>query len=68
MAISKLQFEEAEISAHLYSTISLLREYNKKVDEYTYIRDLIAKDREEKLQRLEEIKREIKRELNRGGE
>ena len=64
MAISKLQYEEAEIRAHLANTIDILKEYNKKVDEYTYIRDLIVKDREEKRQRLEEIKRE----LNRGGE
>ena len=64
MAISKLQYEEAEIREHLYKTKNILIEYNKKVDEYTYIRDLIVKDREEKLQRLEEIKRE----LNRGGE
>lgn len=64
MAISKLQYEYAEIKAYLDNNISLLREYNKKVDEYTYIRDLIVKDREEKRQRLEEIKREI----NRGGE
>ena len=63
MAISKLQYEEAEIREHLDNTRSLLREYNKKVDEYTYIRDLIVKDREEKRQRLEEIKRV----LNRGG-
>lgn len=64
MAISKLQYEEAKIRAHLANTIDILIEYNKKVDEYTYIRDLIVKDREEKRQRLEEIKRE----LNRGGE
>lgn len=64
MAIGKLQYEEAEIRDHLGNTTSLLRKYNKKVEEYTYIRDLIAKDREEKKQRLEEIKRE----LNRGGE
>jgi len=64
MAISKLQYEEAAIREYLDNTISLLREYNKKAKEYTYIRDLIAKDREEKRQRLEEIKREI----NRGGE
>lgn len=64
MAISKLQYEEAEIRAHLDNTISLLKEYNKKADDYTYIRNLIVKDREEKRQRLEEIKRE----LNRGGE
>lgn len=64
MAISKLQYEEAEIRAHLSNTIDMLREYNDKVNEYTYIRDLIVKDREEKRQRLEEIKREI----NRGGE
>lgn len=64
MAISKLQYEEAKIREYLDNNISLLREYNKKVDEYTYIRDLLYKDREEKRQRLEEIKREI----NRGGE
>lgn len=64
MAISKLQYEEAEIRDHLANTIDILIEYNKKVDEYTYIRDLIVKDREEKRQRLEEIKREF----NRGGE
>ena len=61
MAISKLQYEYAEISAHLANTIDILIDYNKKVDEYTYIRDLIVKDREEKRQRLEEIKREINR-------
>lgn len=64
MAISKLQYEEAEIRAHLDNTRILLKEYNKGVDAYTYIRDLIVKDREEKRQRLEEIKRE----LNRGGD
>ena len=64
MAISLLQYKEAEIRAHLDNTIDILKEYNKKVDEYTYIRDLIVKDREEKRHRLEEIKRE----LNRGGE
>lgn len=64
MAISKLQYEEAEIRAHLDNTMSLLRETNEKVNTYTYIRDLIVKDREEKRQRLEEIKRE----LNRGGD
>ena len=64
MAISKLQYEEAEIRAHLDNTKVLLNEYNKGVDAYMYIRDLIVKDREEKRQRLEEIKRE----LNRGGE
>lgn len=64
MAISKLQYEYAETREYLDNTMSLLREYDKKVDEYTYIRDLIVKDREEKRQRLEEIKREI----NRGGE
>lgn len=64
MAISKLQYEEVEIRTHLSNTIDILREYNKKVDEYMYIRDLIVKDREEKRHRLEEIKRE----LNRGGE
>ena len=47
-----LPYEEAEIIAHLDNTVSLLKEYNKKVDEYTYIRDLILKDREEKRQRL----------------
>lgn len=64
MAISKLQYEEAEIRAYLDNSTSVLREYNKKVEEYTYLRDIIVKDREEKKQRLEEIKRE----LNRGGE
>ena len=64
MGISKLQYEEAEIRADLYSTSGLLNKYNDKVNEYTYIRDLIAKDREEKKARLEEIKRE----LNKGGE
>lgn len=64
MAISKLQYEYAEIRAYLDNNGKLLRKYNNKVDEYTYIRDLIVKDREEKKQRLEEIKREI----NRGGE
>jgi len=64
MAISKLQYEEAEIRAHLTNTKDILIEYDKKVYEYTYIRDLIVKDREEKRQRLEEIKRE----LNRGGD
>lgn len=64
MAIGKLQYEYAEIKAYLDDTTSILKEYNKKVDEHTYIRNLILKDREEKRQRLEEIKREI----NRGGE
>ena len=64
MAISKLQYEEAEIRAHLDNAKSLLRKCNKKVDKYMFIRDLILKDCEEKRQRLEEIKRE----LNRGGE
>lgn len=59
-----LQNEYAEIRAYLDNTMSLLKEYSNKVVEYTYIRDLIIKDREEKMQRLEEIKREI----NRGGE
>lgn len=59
MAISKLQYEEAEIRAHLANTVDILVEYNKKVNEYTYIRDLIVKDREEKRQRLEEIKRKF---------
>ena len=58
MAISKLQYEEAEIRKHLSISIDILIEYNKKVDEYTYIRDLIVKDREEKMQRLKEIERE----------
>lgn len=64
MAISKLQYEEANIRAHLQNTSGLLTEYNNKVSKYIYIRDLIAKDREEQRQRLEEIKRE----LNKGGE
>ena len=55
MAISELQYEEAKIRECLDNNISLLREYNKKIDEYTYIRDLLVKDREEKRQRLEEI-------------
>lgn len=56
MVISDLPYEEAEIIAQLDNTVSLLREYNKKVNEYTYIRNLIVKDREKKRRRLEEIK------------
>lgn len=62
MAISKLQYEEAEIRAHLENTEILLKEYNKEVDAYTYIRDLIVKDREEKRRRLDEIKRKLNKE------
>lgn len=62
MAISKLQYEEAEIRANLDYTRSFLNEYDEKVEKYTYIRDLILKDRGEKRQRLEEIKRELNRE------
>ncbi len=64
MAISKLQYEEAETREELVKIRALFSKYTDKVNKYTYMRELLKKDYDEKMQRLEEIKRE----LNRGGE
>lgn len=50
--------EEFSIRRELQETFKILEKYENKAYEYAYIRDLIAKDRKEKMQRLKEIERE----------
>lgn len=50
--------EEFAIRRELQVTSEILEKYDNKAYEYEYIRNLIEKDRKEKMQRLKEIERE----------
>ena len=50
--------EEFAIRRELQETSEILKKYDNKAYEYEYIRNLIEKDRKEKMQRLREIEKE----------